>query len=795
MGFLAELRCAGAADPQLARITPCGGQRGTEVDVSLAGARLADAQEVVLYYPGIRVLKLQPEKDGSVKARLALAPDCRLGPHALRLRTASGISNLIQFSVGCLPEIEEIEPNSTFDKPQKIPLNVTVNGVIENEDVDYFLVEAKKGQRITAEIEGIRLGQAFFDPYVAILDPDRFVLASSDDTALVYQDSVASAVVPKDGAYVIQVRETAFGGSSECRYRLHVGTFPRPLAVCPYGGRPGQTLEVRWLGDVAGEWVQKVSLPTGPQPMFGLVAQDAQGIAPSVNPFRLSDLENVIEVEPNDTPAQATPFRAPAALNGVIAKPGDVDHFKFPAKAGQVFDVRVFARSLRSPLDSVLTVSRANGAVIAANDDTDTPDSYIRFSAPADDQYVIAIRDQLEQGGPEYAYRIEVTPAQPRLVLNLPERSQFVDVTCPVPAGNRMAFMVGAQRADFGGPLKLEIKNLPPGVTAEVLPMGADETAVPVLLTAGADAKLSGSLADLVGRSVEGNLSVEGHLRQRTSLVRGANNREMWNHYTERMAVAVAEKAPFRLEIVEPKVPLVQSGSMELKITASRAPGFKAPITIQMLYNPPGVSTPTTVAIPEGQSDVILPLTADGGAAVRKWKVAVLGTATVGDGPVTVSSQLANLEVAEPFFRFAFNSTSVDQGRQADLAIKIEKKRDFPGKAAVELLGLPNEVTAPPQEITKDTPQIIFPVKTTANSPVGQHKTLLCRAIVTIEGQPITHLLGTGELRIEKPLPPKPAQAAKPQATPQPAKPAEKTLTRLEKLRLERAQAVSPAKK
>ncbi len=51
-----------------------------------------------------------------------------------------------------------------------------------------------------------------------------------------------------------------------------------------------------------------------------------------------------------------------------------------------------------------------NGAGVAGNDDTDTPDSYVRFTAPADDQYVIVVYDQLGQGGPDYVYRIEVTP-------------------------------------------------------------------------------------------------------------------------------------------------------------------------------------------------------------------------------------------------------------------------------------------------------------------------------------------------------------------------------------------------
>jgi hypothetical protein len=343
-----------------------------------------------------------------------------------------------------------------------------------------------------------------------------------------------------------------------------------------------------------------------------------------------------------------------------------------------------------------------------------------------------------------------------------------------------------------------------------MIPWGPDDATVPVLLTAVADAKPSGSLVDWIGRHAVANTGkmpvppvVEGRLRQRTSLVRGANNREVWNHYTERMATAVTQPVPLRIDIVQPKAPLVQSGSMELKIVAQRAAGFKGPITLHMLYNPPGVSTPSSVTIPEGRSEVVMPLTADGGAVVRKWKIAVLGEATVGDGTVLVSSQLADLEVAPPFFQFTFSTVTVDQAQQVDLLVKVEKKKDFAGTAKVELLGLPNEATAPPREFTKDSTEVVFPIKTTAKSPVGQHKSLLCRAVIVAEGEPITHMQGTGELRIQKPLPPKPAEAAKPkppppkpqaaEKTPQPAAP--KVLSRLEQLRQERKQAAPAEKK
>src|SRR6185295_7916768 len=136
-------------------------------------------------------------------------------------------------------------------------------------------------------------------------------------------DAVASVVAPADGTYVIQLRETAYGGSGACMYRLHVGRFPRPRAVVPAGGKLGETVDVRWLGDVLGERTDKVTLPAAAMQKFGVFAQDDKGISPSPNVFRLGDLGNTLEVEPNADGATATPFDAPMALGGVIDQPGD----------------------------------------------------------------------------------------------------------------------------------------------------------------------------------------------------------------------------------------------------------------------------------------------------------------------------------------------------------------------------------------------------------------------------------------------------------------------------------------
>ena len=217
-----------AASPSFGAIQPRGATRGTEAVLTFQGARLADAQEILVYYPGITVKKLEPVNDAAVKVTVAIAADCRLGEHAFRVRTASGVSDLRSFWVGAMPVVEEVEPNSEFDKAQPVPLNCTVHGIVQSEDVDYFVVECKKGQRLSVEVEGMRLGTTFFDPYVAILDAKRFEMATGDDSPMTGQDGGCSVIIPADGKYIVQVRESAYGGNGACQYRLHIGNFPRP---------------------------------------------------------------------------------------------------------------------------------------------------------------------------------------------------------------------------------------------------------------------------------------------------------------------------------------------------------------------------------------------------------------------------------------------------------------------------------------------------------------------------------------------------------------------------------------
>jgi len=752
--FLTQV--ASGASPSLGGIEPRGIQRGVESVLSFNGGRLADAAEILFYDPaGFEVKKLVPS-GGNVKVTVVVKPNCRLGQHVAQVRTKSGVSEYRTFWVGPFGSTPEKEPNSDFANPQPIPMNITVTGSVGNEDVDYYVIEAKKGQRISVEIEAMRLGTALFDSYVAILNSKRFELSSADDSPLIYQDALASAIAPEDGKYIIEVREAAYGNGH--RYRLHVGTFPRPTAVYPAGGKMGEEIEVKFLGDPSGEIAQKLKLPASPMTDFALNANTADGVSPTGNRFRLFEHGNVLEKEPNNTVQEATPAALPMAFNGIIEKDDDIDYFKFTAKKGQVFDIECYARRIRTGLDPVMVLHRADGGGIASNDDSRGPDSYFRVTIPADGEYLISIRDHLKKGAPDYVYRVELTRPKPRLSISIPRVSRYSQYRqwIVVPRGNRFASLMTVSRSNFSGDIVLDPKDLPKGITIHTEHFPSNMNLIPVVFEAAADAPIAGKLLDFTTRHKDPNQKISGGYSNVGDFIRGAPGQSVyWRVNVKKVPVLVVDEVPFQLEIVEPKVPIVRNGSMQLKIVAHRKEGYKNAINVQLPFRPPGIGASSSVTIPAGKNEVFYPLSANGAANIKKWKIYAIGSADAG-GTVWVSSQLATLEIKNSYVSFALQRAATEQGKPTEIVGKVTINHPFEGKAKVVLLGLPPKVGTQELELTKDMQELVFPITTAKDTKPGTHKNIFCRVFIPEAGEMIVHgRVGGTELRVDKPIPPK----------------------------------------
>jgi len=126
-------------------------------------------------------------------------------------------------------------------------------------------------------------------------------------------------------------------------------------------------------------------------------------------PLFVDELAQLAESEPNDALPEADETPLEAGVWGVLAAQGDVDRYKFSAKAGQSLVFEIAAASIGSKANIVLTVADAVGRVLADNNDFGgTSDPLLSFRPPVDGEYVVAVSDLMREGSAEHTYRLSL---------------------------------------------------------------------------------------------------------------------------------------------------------------------------------------------------------------------------------------------------------------------------------------------------------------------------------------------------------------------------------------------------
>jgi len=128
-------------------------------------------------------------------------------------------------------------------------------------------------------------------------------------------------------------------------------------------------------------------------------------------------------------------------------------------------------------------------------------DSLLHFTAPADGDYVVRLRDVRKLSGPDYAYRLTLRRPAPDFVLSVTPRNPNV------PVGGRIPITVTALRLDdFDGPIEISLKSLPAGLRANKGVIGPGQISTTLLLSADANAQLErASPLEVIGRAQLGN--------------------------------------------------------------------------------------------------------------------------------------------------------------------------------------------------------------------------------------------------------------------------------------------------
>jgi len=196
-------------------------------------------------------------------------------------------------------------------------------------------------------------------------------------------------------------------------------------------------------------------------------------------------------------------------------------------------------------------------------------DSRLRFTAPADGEYIVKLRDVRGLTGEEYAYRLTIHPPVPDFQLTVTPKNPNV------PLGGRIPLTVTAMRMDdFNGPIEVSLENLPVGLHATKGVIAPGQISTVLLVSADADAKLAGA-APL---KVSGQAQVAGH-----TIAHVANANDPLK------LISLAPRSDVFMTAETKRVEIEPGGKVRVSVSIQRNNGFGGRVPVQVMNLPPGV--------------------------------------------------------------------------------------------------------------------------------------------------------------------------------------------------------------
>lgn len=416
----------------------------------------------------------------------------------------------------------------------------------------------------------------------------------------------------------------------------------------------------------------------------------AQGAVPS-RPFIVGELPEIVEHEIDGDPIPV-PVALPITVNGRIFPREDIDHWTFAAKSGQTITCTAVTTRLGSPFDAQLEIRDSSGARLTESSEASArgTDALVRFTAPADGNYSVAIHDLKFGGLQHYVYRLTIT-AGPFVdhVYPLGGRrgttAKFelsgsnvpadpVEIALPANDGDRWLTNLGLP--ENGGRLTaVELDDQPeffeqePNDTLMQAPQVATSAVCNGRIERPGDLDywgvrgLKGTTLEFdlraarLGSPLDSVLVLFDHAGKELVRSDDANLSDSFLRFTfsedgtyflrveERIASRGSKAFAYRLRIAPPTAPdftlqlpsdalTVSRGTpTKFKIKVNRSGGFAEPIQLELENLPPGVTAENTL-IPGNAGEIELTLQAEPATAIGARPVRIRGIATVAGHPL-----------------------------------------------------------------------------------------------------------------------------------------------------------------
>ena len=253
-------------------------------------------------------------------------------------------------------------------------------------------------------------------------------------------------------------------------------------------------------------------------------------------------------------------------------------------------------------------------------------DSRLRFTAPADGEYIVRLRDVRGLHGEDYAYRLTVRAPKPDFQLSVDPRNPNV------PVGGRIPIAVTALRLDdFDGPIDVALEDLPAGLSATHGVIEPGSASATILLSADANAHLDRAVA----------WRVRGKARD------GARQIAHWANPEDKLKlIALMPKPDITMEAKTREVVLEPGKSVTVEVEIRRNNNFGGRVPVEVYNLPPTVIVANVglngVLIQENENRATFTLQALANAAPMDLPIVLSGN-------IETRASQQNEYAAEPF--------------------------------------------------------------------------------------------------------------------------------------------------
>lgn len=724
--------------PTLNLPQPLGVQAGVSTELTLAGTNLV---EPTAFLAGFAHKATFPTDANNTKdpAKLRVKIDVPSGTPAgqypIRIATKQGVSNFRILCVDDLPGTPAATGNRSKSTAAALPIPCVASGRIDAETSDFFKITVPAGYRLTLEVLARRLGSTL-DPIILLHDAKsgrELPSLYSDDAPGLQTDARFSHVFKEGGEFIVEVRDSTHRGGADYWYRLRIGDFASAIATLPLAAKRGSKVSVQFAGpDVEGIPPVPVQVPT--DPALNSIAVAVKGLRAHHGwpvSILLSDMDEIVETEPNNEPGKANRVSVPGGVSGRFQEKSDLDCFVAALKKGQRVLINSQTQELLSPADVFMILKDGKGAEVGrSNPQTGAG---IDYTAPADGDFTLVVEHLNYLHGPNEVYRITFTT--PDAGVDVVLSSDRVEIPT---AGVGILPIANLVRRNYAGPVEISVVGHP-GLsgTATITAAAPPAPNLPITLlviTAKADVK-PGAYPIQIQAKAKINGKDELSFANNGGMIRAAMaNLPFPPRDFETGVIAAVTEPPFQLKARFAPEQGVRTTPAPLIVTATRGAGFTEDIALTVVGLPPNVSA-AAKPIAKGTSEIQFPLTAAAAAPLGTFSIAVIGRGKHQNRDYAVSDSVP-LALVLPVEVQVTPPAALLPGAKVKFKVAVVRKGGYGGVVDLEVKNLPANVTAAKIQIAAGKNDAEIELTAAANAAAGDKGDVQVTA--TAAGQPVT---------------------------------------------------------